>query len=66
MTHVRWQEEFIQDIPKDTDEYFLMLKLTYNSISPILYQVVNGELEHSNHLNDEVFDKFINDWKMMK
>ena len=66
MENRNWYDDFIEDIPKDAEEYFLMLTLTRNSISPILYRVVNGENEHSNHLNDEVFDKYLEYWKAMK
>lgn len=65
MENKKWQEDFINDIPKESDDYFLMLTLSNGSISPILYKVVNGEIEHCNHLNDQVFKKYLDDWKEM-
>ena len=65
MENRNWYDDFINDIPREAEEYFLMLNLSSNSISPILYRVVDGEIEHCNHLNDEVFKKYSEYWKTM-
>lgn len=65
MNETNWQDVFINDIPRESNEYFLMLNLSKNSVSPILYKVVNGEIEHSNDLNTQVFNKYLNYWQAM-
>ena len=66
MSNNNWAENFIKDIPKKSDEYFLMVVRTSRSIAPILYQIKDGMAEHSNDLNDEIFDKYIQYWENNK
>ena len=66
MSNNNWAENFIKDIPKKSDEYFLMVVRTSRSIAPILYEIKDGMAEHSNDLNDEIFDKYIQYWENNK
>lgn len=58
-----WYEEFINDITRERDEYFLMLTVTENAHSPILYEVIDGEVKHCNQLNRKLTDKYFDDFQ---
>lgn len=62
----KWYEDFINDITKETEEFFLTIRISPNVISPIVYKVVNGEIVHSNLLNEKVFEKYIKYWDTIK
>lgn len=66
MENTRWCEEFINDISRESDEYFLMLTITPNSQSPILYEVIHGEVKHCNQLTPQLFKKYLDAFKTVK
>lgn len=61
-----WFHEFINELSSQIQQYFLVVKITKNSCAPILYEVSDRELKHSNQLNSILFDKYIPCFKSLK
>lgn len=66
MLHYEWVNDYINIILKESEEYLVMLNLSYNFISSILYRVCNGKIEYNNHLDNNIFEKCQEYFKHMK
>ncbi len=54
-----WKEEFIKELSKKSEMYYLMVVRTPNSTAPILYEVIDNEVKHSNELDWDLSDKYM-------
>lgn len=62
-----WKNEFIKELSQKSDVYYLTVVRTPNSTAPILYEVIDNEVQHSNELDCDLSEKYMDYfWDLQK